>query len=338
MERSVAVDVSAVSKTFPKSFGYVAWLRNLRGPQRRPVLADINFNVERGALFGLLGANGAGKSTLLRLLAGLVLPDRGRITICGIDALSEPLAMRRRIGFCSGEERSFYYRLTARSNLHYFGTLHGIPRAELRARVERVAETVDLAEHLDRRFDQFSAGMRQRLSFARALLGDPDVLLLDEPTRAVDPIHTDQLRRFIRDELVNRRGKTVILATNLLDEAWELCDRIAVLRAGEIRTIASPDELGRMTASTRRYTVELDFLDDVLLARMRAVPGVIGLSHATTEGAVRLSIDIDEHPRTLTDVLRAVSADGVSVSDVRPEIVRPVDVFARLTEADVDPG
>ena len=130
----------------------------------------------------------------------------------------------------------------------------------------------------------------------------------------------------------------MILATNLLDEAWELCDRIAVLRAGEIRTIASPDELGGMTASTRRYTVELDFLDDVLLARMQAVPGVIGLSHATTEGAVRLSIDIDQHPRTLTEVLRAVSANGVSVSNVRPETVRPVDVFARLTEADVDLG
>jgi ABC-2 type transport system ATP-binding protein len=336
MHSPLAVNVSAVRKTFPKAFGYLSWLRSFGRSERRTVLSDVTFSVERGELFGLLGANGAGKSTVLRMLAGLVLPDAGSICVEGADALAEPLALRARIGLCTGEERSFYYRLTARSNLEYFGTLAGIKARDLPARIEEVARTVDLGGDLDRRFDQFSAGMRQRLSFARALLGDPDVVLLDEPTRAVDPVHTYQLRRFIRDELVNRQRKTVVLATNLLDEAWELCDRIAVLRAGRIVTIASPSELGRMTRVTRRYMVEVDGFDDALIERIQAVSGLIGFSHAPISEGIALSIDMDEDPRTLTDLLRAVSANGIAVRSIRPEAVRPADVFSRLTDEAFD--
>ncbi len=270
---------------------------------------------------------------MLRLLAGLVLPDSGRITIDGIDTGAEPLRARLRIGLCTGEERSFYYRLTARSNLAYFGALAGVRRHDLPRRIAEVAEAVDLTDHLDRRFDEFSAGMRQRMSFARALLADPSVLLLDEPTRAVDPGHTYELRRFIRDELVNRYGKTVILATNQLDEAWELCDRIAVLRAGRIVTIASPDELGRMASPVRRYAIGLDRVDDPLLARLRALPGLLRVSSSDGPGGISLSVDIDDGPRTLTDLMRAVSANGVSITSVSPATVRPADVFAQITGA-----
>jgi ABC-2 type transport system ATP-binding protein len=333
IDESLAVDVSGVRKTFPEPFGYYSWVRSLGRRQRRTVVEEVSFAVKRGELFGLLGANGAGKSTVLRMLAGLVLPDAGRIVVCGVDAVAHPLAMRRKLGLCTGEERSFYYRLTARSNLEYFGALAGIRRSALRARVEEVAATVDLAGDLDRRFAQFSAGMRQRMSFARALLGEPELLLLDEPTRAVDPVHTYELRRFIRDELVDRQGKTVVLATNLLDEAWELCDRIAILRAGRIVTIASPDELGRMTRSaTQRYTIEVDAVDEALLARVRAVPGIIGFTQTERADAICLSIDMDLDPQTLTKLLRMVTANGVAVSSVRPEVTRPSDVFSRLTD------
>jgi ABC-2 type transport system ATP-binding protein len=336
MDSALAVDMSAVRKTFPKAFGYVAWLRSRGRTERRTVLSDITFGVRRGELFGLLGANGAGKSTVLRMLAGLVQPDSGRIAVGGVDALSEPLKMRAQLGLCTGDERSFYYRLTARSNLEYFGALAGIRRAALPARIEEVAATVDLSADLDRRFDEFSAGMRQRLSFARALLGAPEVLLLDEPTRAVDPVHTYELRRFIRHELVDRQGKTVVLATNLLDEAWELCDRIAVLRAGRIVTIASPDELGRMTQSGLRYSVDVDIVDDALLSRVRSVPGVLNFSHAPTGSGACLSIDLDQDTRTLTNLLQAVSANGVSVLSIRPDTVRPADIFSRLTDVTFD--
>jgi ABC-2 type transport system ATP-binding protein len=330
---AVAAELSGVGKTFPTAFGYVSWIKSWGRPERRIALSDVSFSVRRGELFGLLGANGAGKSTVLRVLAGLVLPDAGHVAIEGIDALAEPLRVRAHVGLCTGEERSFYYRLTARSNLEYFGTLAGVNRHDLPRRIEEVARTVDLFDDLDRRFDQFSAGMRQRLSFARALIGDPDVLLLDEPTRAVDPVHTYELRRFIREDVVGRFGKTVILATNQLEEAWELCDRIAVLREGRLVTVASPAELGRMASPRRRYAIGFDRIDDLLLRRVRAVPGLIDVSSGPTAAGMSLSVDIDDGPRTLTDLMRAVSANGASITSVSPESIRPADIFAHLTGA-----
>lgn len=332
----MSVHVVGVSKAFPTAFGYTAWIGSRGAPPRRTVLTGITFSVGRGELFGLLGANGAGKSTLLRMLAGLVAPDRGRIAIDGLDQAVHPLRFRTRLGLCSGDERSFYYRLSARANLAYFGALAGIRRRDLRRRIDEVARGVDLYDDLDRRFDQFSAGMRQRLSFARALLADPDVLLLDEPTRAVDPLHTHELRRFVRDELVTRRGKTVILATNLLEEAWELCDRIAVLSGGGIATIATPAELLRRHGAVRRYAIGLDHLDEGLLQRMHAVPGLLNISTAALADGIRLSVDLDDDRRTLTALLHAVSSNGVAITHVQPETARPVDVFTRLTREESD--
>lgn len=326
---SLAVLVEHIDKTFPAAFGYASWIKYRGNPPRRAALSDVSFDVRRGELFGLLGANGAGKSTLLRLLSGLVVPDRGHMVVNGVDAVREPLRMRRQIGLCTGEERSFYFRLTARENLDYFGALAGLTNARRAERIRDVARAVDLENDLDRRFDGFSAGMRQRLAVARALLADPEILLLDEPTRAVDPVHALELRRLVR-ELVECYGKTIVLATNLLDEAWELCDRVAVLREGQIVTIAAPNELSATASPRRRYAIDIDRLDDALLERMRIVPGLLHLVSSTVPHGVCLQVEMDDHPRTLTELLRAVSANGVSITAVRPQAVRPVDVFANL--------
>jgi ABC-2 type transport system ATP-binding protein len=238
--------------------------------------------------------------------------------------------MRHHIGLCTSEERAFYFRLTARENLEYFGALAGLRSRELGPRTREMLELVDLAGDADVRFDNFSSGMRQRLAVARSLLGDPEVVLLDEPTRAVDPIHAQAIRTFVRDELVGRRGKTVILATNLLDEAWELCDRIAVLRSGAIAAIASPAELGRSLHSGQHYQIVVDRADDALLERTRAVPGLLDLRTLPECGEVALRVKLDSNPRTLTKLLAAVSANGVSIASVRPCDVRPADIFAGL--------
>jgi ABC-2 type transport system ATP-binding protein len=338
MECSTAahpVLIEHVDKTFPTAFGYAAWLKHRGRPPRRQAFSEMSFSVRRGELFGLLGANGAGKSTILRLLSGLVVPDRGRVVVNGVDAVHEPLRMRGQIGLCTGEERSFYFRLTARANLDYFAALAGVPDARRRALIEDVARAVDLEADLDRRFDRFSAGMRQRLAIARALLADAPILLFDEPTRAVDPVHARDLRRMARD-LVVRRGKTIVLATNLLEEAWELCDRIAILREGRIVTVAAPGDLRAPGSVARRYAIHVDRLDDALLERMNVVPGVVAIATAIDGERVRLSVELDEHPRTLTELLRTVSANGVSIEEVRPDGDRPFDLFAALTGASTD--
>lgn len=239
MPEDTIVNVINVFKSFPVRYGPAFG----HAPRRRAALKNITFDIRRGECFGLLGQNGAGKTTLLKLLATLTLPDRGLLTINGLDVSRNPDAVKRFIGLAPSDERSFFFRLTARQNLEFFGALQGYSGKRLREEIDRGMRMVDLEFALDRRFGEFSSGMRQRLILARALLGDPDILLLDEPTRALDPLHADDLHRLVRDELVRKLGKTVIIATNILHEAWTLCDRIAIVNAGEIVALGTPADL-----------------------------------------------------------------------------------------------
>jgi ABC-2 type transport system ATP-binding protein len=226
-------------------------------PRKKDVLHNVDLDVRRGELFGLLGPNGVGKTTLLKMMATLVLPDRGSIEIDGIDAVAKPMLARSRIGFCSSEDRSFYFRLTAGQNLRFFGALCGLRGRRLNDRVRQTLAQVQLLDAIDRRFGEFSSGMRQRLVVARALLSDPPLLLFDEPTRAVDPIAADELHRLMRDELVGRQGKTLVLATNLLQEAWSLCDRVAVVSNATIAAIGPPEQLNRNARSPIEFFKEV---------------------------------------------------------------------------------
>jgi ABC-2 type transport system ATP-binding protein len=332
---SECVAVEHVTKTFPKSHDFLTWLRHRGRPPRFRAVNDVCFSVGRGELFGLLGENGAGKSTILQMLSGLTTPDAGTIRVDGIAGSRSGSAsreLRQRIGMCTAEERSFYYRLTARENLRFFGNLCGLHGRALDARVEIVGRHVDLTDKLDRNFETYSSGMRQRLAIARALLTDPPVLLLDEPTRAVDPVHARDIRALIRSLVVNE-GKTAVLCTNLLEEAWELCDRIAVIAAGKIITIAKPSDLVA-AAGGRRYAVVLDRMDDDLIERARAVAGLSKIVVEERARGVRLVVDLDDGPRTLTHLLRAVSANAVSVEHVAPEDPSPFQIYASLATRD----
>jgi ABC-2 type transport system ATP-binding protein len=252
-----AISVRNVEKGFVVKHGA---RHTLSKDRRKKVLHDVNLEVRQGELIGLLGANGVGKTTLLKMMATLTLPDAGSIEIQGIDIKKHPILARTRLGFCGSEDRSFYFRLTARENLRFFGSLAGLRGRLLQRRIDEALDEVSLGEAIDRRFGEFSSGMRQRMTVARALLSDPDILFFDEPTRAVDPIHADDLRRMIRNDLVERRGKTVVLATNVLEEAWSICDRIAVVSNGTIAAVAPPSELGaahQNGSATKATPIEL---------------------------------------------------------------------------------
>jgi ABC-type multidrug transport system ATPase subunit len=204
----------------------------------RDVLVDVTFAVNRGEIVAVLGENGSGKTTLLKIVAGLARPDGGVIRLLGRDGTASP-ACRTQVAYAGGE-RGFYFRLTARENLAFFAALDGLEARERRSRIVEVARAVDVEADLDRRFADLSSGIRQRLAVARALIADPQILLLDEPTRALDPPHASSLRRFIRETLARRLGKTIIIATNLIDEARELGDRVAVLRSKTLEFIEMP--------------------------------------------------------------------------------------------------
>jgi ABC-2 type transport system ATP-binding protein len=238
---------------FPSYTGRVLTVRSLAKTYRRgfpllrrtvtAVLHDVSFDVDDGEVVGLLGPNGAGKTTILHAIAGLLYVDGGEMRIDG-EPLT-PVRASRLVALCSSADRSFYYRLTLRENLRFFGRLQGLHGGRLTQRIDAALEVTNLASFAGRRYSRCSSGVRQRLTFARALLSDAPIVLLDEPTRAVDPLHAQMMRRFVRETLCGELRKAVVLATNVLEEAWTTCDRIVLLSAGRPVAIDTPAALGK---------------------------------------------------------------------------------------------
>jgi ABC-2 type transport system ATP-binding protein len=196
-------------------------------------LDGLDLDVERGEIVSLLGPNGAGKSTLLRVLGTIVLPDQGTASVCGVDVVASPGAARRQVGLMIGDEHSLYWRLSGKENLAFFGALHGLRRPEALRDAAELLDLVGLAEAAERPVRGYSSGMRARLSLARSLLAGPPLLLLDEPTRSLDPLAAVEFRE-MAVRLTRERGAGILLATHDLHEAAAVSDRIVVLAAGRV--------------------------------------------------------------------------------------------------------
>ena len=196
-------------------------------------LRGVDMTVAPGEIVALLGPNGAGKSTLMRILATTVLPDGGTARVAGYDVEAKPAQVRASIGLTLGDERSWYWRLTGRQNLESFAALYHFKRTEARSRVDALLAQFNLAEAGDRRFDGYSTGMRMRLSLARALLPDPKILLLDEPTRSLDPVGASEFRDAVA-ALGRARNLAVLYTTHDLHEAAEIASRIVIVARGAV--------------------------------------------------------------------------------------------------------
>ena len=203
-------------------------------------VAGVSFAAPAGEITGLLGPNGAGKTTLLRMLATLVIPDGGHATIDGRDVVRERYAVRRRIGVLS-DARGLYPRLTARENIRYFGALHGLATRDLDARVDALLATLGLAAIADRRAQGFSQGERMKVAIARALVHDPDTILLDEPTNGLDIMSVRALREQLRS--LRAQGKCLLFSSHVMQEVAALCDRIVILAHGSVVAQGNAAEL-----------------------------------------------------------------------------------------------
>lgn len=214
-----AITVTSVSKSFPIPF------------QRRPMVAvrDVTFRVEAGQVYGLLGPNGSGKSTTLKMILGLVTPTRGKTEIFGRD--SEFVASRTSVGFLP-ESPYFPKYLTGQETLRFYGKICGLSGAKLRERIDALLELVRLTNARTRRLGGYSKGMLQRIGLAQALINEPKVVILDEPTAGVDPAGSREIRNLILD--LKARGMTVLLSSHLLEQVQEVCDRVGILAQGEL--------------------------------------------------------------------------------------------------------
>ena len=217
-------------------------------------VSDMTFEARDGEITGLPGPNGAGKTTTLRMLYSLLPPDEGDIRIDGLDPTRDAMAIKTTLGVVP-DSRGLYTRLTARENIRYFGELHNLPKQTIEERIESLAATLDMGEFIDRRTEGFSQGQRVKVAIARAMVHQPQTVLMDEPTNGLDVMSTRALREYIRS--LKDSGQSVVLSTHIMQEVAALCDRIVIIAKGKVAATGTVDEL---ISRSGRDTIEDAFV------------------------------------------------------------------------------
>ncbi len=295
------------------------------------VLTDLSFHIRPGEIYGLIGPNGCGKTTTVNAISGLTLPSGGRVRVFGRDPRREAGAVHRMLGVVP-QETSLYEELSAERNLSFHADLYGVPRHRVAERVDAMLALSQLTERRRSRVGTFSGGMKRRLAIARALLHDPQLVYLDEPTLGVDVQARHAIWDYIR--AMRDEGRTVLITTNYLDEGDALCDRMGVLDGGRLVAEGSPQELKRRHGS---HVVEVQLQGELspdLRRDLAAQPWVGGVEEA--EGTVRLFLRSgDDHAAAVPRLLGVLSAHGAQLRSLQLREPTLDEVFLRLTGAEV---
>lgn len=298
------------------------------------VLQEVNIQVEPGELFGLLGPNGAGKTTLVKILCNMVLPTSGQALLFGHDVTRDEKAIKKMIGYVVSEERSFFWRLSGRQNLDFFAALNNMPPREAEKRIDDIVEMVGLGEAIDKTFRTYSTGMKQKLAIARGMLADPQILFLDEPTRALDPIATKRVRSFIRDIIVGQAGKTVVLATNNMHEADTMCDRVAIIDKGRVKVCDTVRHIKTRMHDCRRFTISIggtvDSINRKLThSRLNRTCWIV-LPDPASDGDTRITIELDRNGENPSAIIKDLLAVDLEVKAFYPEEYSLDEIFSKI--------
>ncbi len=244
MSESTIIETFDLTKHFTPSTNLLDFIP--RAFKKGPVIKAVdrvNIKIKKGEIFGLLGPNGAGKTTLIKMLCTLIFPTDGKAYVNGFEIVKDGHEVRKSIGLVTGEERSFYWRLSGRQNLKFFGALYNMEPAEIDKKIDYLVELLEMQEYMDKRFDEYSTGMKQHLAIARILLSDAKILFMDEPTKSLDYPSAVQFRQFIKERIVGMDKRTVIFTTHNLKEAVDFTDRMALMDSGQIKACGTVPEL-----------------------------------------------------------------------------------------------
>lgn len=297
-----------------------------RPTEKTKALNNITFTCPEKKITCLLGPNGAGKTTIIKILAGLILPDSGSITI-----YNKPLAKSRinkniKIGITTPNERSFYWRLTGYQNLDFYGSLYGLKGKEKKAKISEILKEVGLEKDADKPFRLYSSGMKQKLMFARALLYNPNILLLDEPTNHLDPVSKKSVHGLIKKSLILKRKATVLLCTHDLHEAQEMADRIILLNNGSIIAEGSLSSLRKKIDPNKKVIIK--FLKMPKKKWEKNIPIKI-----LNEEDNRILLSM-ANENILPETIKAAIASGGEIIECRKDEESLYDIFSRLTHGD----
>jgi ABC-2 type transport system ATP-binding protein len=304
-------------------------------PDEVRAVDGVSFSIGNGELFGLLGPNGAGKTTLIKCISTLLIPDGGTARIAGFNIYSEALEVRKHIGVLTGGERSLYWKLTPVENLRYFSALYGVPRKVSKERIDYLLDLMGLKEKAKTRVEKLSSGMKQKLSLARVLIHDPPILLVDEPTLGLDPYFARFIRDFVRNELNKKLHKTILLTTHYMDEADELCDRIAFMNQGKVEALDTPYRLKQ--SMPQKQVLEIKCQGEIEKNSLDEMEGVASVSISFDSGFVYLRVNTDNPETLLSDIIQRLR-DKVKIFSVRLTVPTLEDVFVHLTGASLKDG
>ena len=326
-----AVETKDLVKVFERGRRTI-WQRLRREPDKRDrfrAVDGIDLVVEPGEIFGLLGPNGAGKTTTMKMLATLLLPTSGTIRVLGIDPLERPREVRARLGAMLSGERSLYWKLTGRENLEYFAALYHVPPAETKERIARVLAAVKLTDRADDYVERYSTGMRQRLALARALLPDPPLVVLDEPTVGLDPQASRDLRDRVRE--LKAQGRTVLLTTHYMEEADQLCDRVAIIDHGRIVALDTPAALKRTIRAEEVVHLEIGVEGDDAAVIERLGRSATVARTERSNGTLNVTAHCASARDFVPAAFDAARSTGATIRHVEVVPVTLEDVFLALT-------
>ena len=315
-----AVTIENLTKIYPPMFPRLKRFFRLKIKPEVEALRDVSFEIQNGEIFGLIGKNGAGKTTLTKIIATLVQPTSGKVSVKNFDSVEDEVKVRSLVGLATAEERSFYWRLTAEQNLMFFARLYGMKDKTAKKRIAELFEQLDLNELATRRFSELSTGNKQRLAVARALLAKPPILLLDEPTRSLDPLAAAKMRGMIH----SLDDVSVLLTSHNLSEIEELCGRVAIIANGSIRRVDTTENLRRSHKQTQKVKIKLK---NDLNETFQTLNNLRDFKIEKTPDHITISFSREAEDETLGETIAFLSENKQKILDVETEKATLLDVL-----------